>query len=360
MKKFLFPIIIFFTFLASANVQSRILFTLAIAEIIFAAMMILLSLYQKSKLSASPEKSSLHLQKNENYDCRIKIDNNSFLPVNRFRLLVSDGYDGSGEMKKTYLYGGSDTNGGYLRFSLENPLCGINRIKAEKLKCYDWLLLSSFTKELDRETVICVLPDPERHIRFIYPAKNEVSENVSVSGEMMRRSTGSDEFSDIRPYRQGDPLRFIYWKQSAKMGELWVREYDEDIHSFPVLEVRAADIEISDVTAADAFYRLLYAALSGLLFVADSFAFAICFPSGTRDIYLIKNREVLQGILVALYKNDLSLISDLYVSGQVNAAFTLTVSSDLELYLDGKLIKKYDADYLDTQIDEDTVDLQEV
>ena len=55
-RKIIFPIIIFFTLLAAANVRSLPLLVLAYAEIIFAGLMIALALFQKSRIKTEPAK----------------------------------------------------------------------------------------------------------------------------------------------------------------------------------------------------------------------------------------------------------------------------------------------------------------
>ena len=36
------------------------------------------------------------------------------------------------------------------------------------------------------------------------------------------------EFAEVREYQYGDDIRHIDWNQSAKYGDLWVKQYQEE------------------------------------------------------------------------------------------------------------------------------------
>ncbi len=64
---------------------------------------------------------------------------------------------------------------------------------------------------------------------LVYPELVDVrgllSGLCSVSGSGALPHPSGEDFTDIRPYQQGDPMRDIHWKSTAKAGELMVKEF---------------------------------------------------------------------------------------------------------------------------------------
>jgi uncharacterized protein (DUF58 family) len=67
-----------------------------------------------------------------------------------------------------------------------------------------------------------VLPAPAQLGRHSPPASGGVLVGLGSS----RRSGDSTEFSEIREYQAGDPLKRLAWKASARRGKLLVRKYE--------------------------------------------------------------------------------------------------------------------------------------
>ena len=67
-----------------------------------------------------------------------------------------------------------------------------------------------------------VLPAPAQLGRHAPPASGGVLVGLGSS----RRSGDSTEFSEIREYQAGDPLKRLAWKASARRGQLLVRKYE--------------------------------------------------------------------------------------------------------------------------------------
>ena len=83
------------------------------------------------------------------------------------------------------------------------------------------------------------------------------------SGNSLLPGEDHDEIRQIREYREGDPIRYIHWNQTARSGKLWIREYEESkegiilILDFPAGEQIPGD-------EADAFYTMVGAVITGL------------------------------------------------------------------------------------------------
>ena len=353
-RRIIFPIIIFLTLLAAANVRSVPLFVLAIAEIIFAGFMIALALFQRSRLTAEPVRSFVHLRKGDTYDCRIKVDNLSPFPVSRFRVDLTHGYLPDAKQQVS-LYGGTDKNEGFLRIDLDNKYCGLNRVELKNIKCYDFLLLSAFSKKADSSVQIAVLPDKALKMRILYDPQPAITNVSDQATEQTAVANGGTEPEDIRPYRQGDPVKHIYWKQSAKMNELWVREFREEAEPLPVVKAYCPSLSETGLEKYDTFVRILYALLSGVSDISERFIFRRSFPDGAYEDYLISDTEHIISVLVCLYREDFRALNELYVNEDITPAFELAADTHtLALSRDGQVIKTFEGDVSDAEIN-DTV-----
>ena len=355
-RKIIFPMVIFVTLLAAANVRSVPLLVLAIAEIIFAGMMIALSIFQRSRLKAEPVRRFLHLQKGQPCECRIKVDNHSPFPVSRFRLEAEHGYGfDPNNREEVTLYGGTDKDEGYLKIEPEADHCGLNRVRLKSIRCYDWFLLSSFPKKLKTDMQIAILPDAKLKMHIIRRLQSAVPDPADEDAAS-HEAKGGTEPEDIRPYREGDPLRHIYWKQSAKMNELWVKEYGENMLSYPVVEaddIRTVSLSLKE---ADCFYRIFYALLAGMLEAYGSFVFRHYLPSGEKDEYRINNIDDISALIIAFYRIDFTSLCELRVNEEFTPTFTLTLESyDLSISRDGTVLKKFGENVTDNEINETVI-----
>ena len=348
-RKIIFPIIIFFTLLAAANVRSLPLLVLAYAEIIFAGLMIALALFQRSRIKTEPARSFVSLKKDEPYDCSIRVENSSPFPVSRFRLDLTHGYDDTCE--PVALFGGTDKIEGYLTVPLENEHCGINKITLKKIKCYDAFLLSSFSKKLDKTMQIAVFPDEKLKIRIIPRYINITAPDSSDSNLTCSLQNGGTEPEDIRPYHEGDPVRNIYWKQSAKMNELWVKEFKEEVQTLPVVETPATGVAGLDHDHSDAFYRIFFALMSGVFDISGSFILRRTGVDGKHRNYRITDIKQLKLVLLCFYKNDFSPLNENFVEQDIIPAFVIGIEpAGLEIRKNKELVKTFSPSVTDDEI----------
>ena len=349
-RRIIFPIIIFLTLLAAANVRSVPLFVLAIAEIIFAGFMIALALFQRSRLTAEPVRSFVHLRKGDTYDCRIKVDNLSPFPVSRFRVDLTHGYVPDAKQQVS-LYGGTDKNEGFLRIDIDNKYCGLNRVELQKLKCYDYFLLSAFSKKIDSSVQIAAFPDKTLKLRILHDSQTTITTVSEQATEQTAVMTGGIEPEDIRPYRPGDPVKHIYWKQSAKMNELWVREFREEAEPLPVVKAYCPSLSETGLEKYDTFVRILYALLSGVSDISERFIFRRSFPDGAYDDYLISDTEHIISVLVCLYREDFRALNEFYLNEEITPAFELSADPrTLAVSRNGEVIKAFADDVTDVEI----------
>ena len=73
-----------------------------------------------------------------------------------------------------------------------------------------------------------------------FPILEPASAPRDVLHERARTGAG-EEYLGVRPYRPGDPRRFVHWRSSARLGSLVVREYEEHVQTMVCLVLAGAD-----------------------------------------------------------------------------------------------------------------------
>ncbi len=100
---------------------------------------------------------------------------------------------------------------------------GNYEISIKKVRIYDWLGLFYLTKKNDERAMVTVLPS-------FYPVNIRLTEAVrnfigdAESYDSLRSGDDTSETFKLRAFQDGDKLKNIHWKLSAKMEELIVRE----------------------------------------------------------------------------------------------------------------------------------------
>jgi uncharacterized protein (DUF58 family) len=80
--------------------------------------------------------------------------------------------------------------------------------------------------------------------RWVELSSFPILEPASVPRDVLheRARTGAgEEYLGVRPYRPGDPRRFVHWRSSARLGALVVREFEEHVQTRVVLVLAGVD-----------------------------------------------------------------------------------------------------------------------
>lgn len=115
------------------------------------------------------------------------------------------------------------------RWTLEADHCGALDCQAERLWVCDCLGLFALPVRPPRPGTVLASPLPEE------PEPIELPEGTGIPVPQPKGKTVFGENYELRPYREGDSLRMIHWKMTAKRDELVTREPPEDHRPLPVL-----------------------------------------------------------------------------------------------------------------------------
>ena len=109
--------------------------------------------------------------------------------------------------------------------------CGLVECRAEGLRVCGCLGLLALPLPPPPPAAVLVYPVPES------PGILELPEGLGTPQPLPRGKSPSGEDYELRPYREGDSLRTVHWKMSAKRDELVTRELLEDRRPLPVLTI---------------------------------------------------------------------------------------------------------------------------
>ncbi|MCB9851917.1 MAG: DUF58 domain-containing protein [Phycisphaerales bacterium] len=88
------------------------------------------------------------------------------------------------------------------------------------------LVTKSVRLVAEDELIVC----PAVGRMLIDPTSAARSTESSVTASTAGRSRGDEEYSGIREYRHGDSVRKIYWRRSARTGQLVIRETTQSVN----------------------------------------------------------------------------------------------------------------------------------
>lgn len=114
--------------------------------------------------------------------------------------------------------------------ALQTDHCGAQRISAPKVYLYDYSGLFCKKVKTVESCLVTVEPVPVE-------AEQLPASHVSSNTLQPKRGGGFSEEHDLRQYVQGDDLRMIHWKLTAKTGEPVVRQPLEQLCSDKLLTV---------------------------------------------------------------------------------------------------------------------------
>jgi uncharacterized protein (DUF58 family) len=99
---------------------------------------------------------------------------------------------------------------------------GIQSLDNIYIKVSDLFHIACFEKNMNTEVIIKVYPKIYRIVPFSLGGIDIYRENANLKS----RSEDQHTIRDVRKYREGDSLKKVHWKLSAKKDELYVKNLD--------------------------------------------------------------------------------------------------------------------------------------
>ena len=122
-------------------------------------------------------------------------------------------FKGFGKLEKEFIYKVRCAN------------IGTYTIKKSKVLSNHFLNINGFVDDLGSELKIRVMPYITIPRRLNLP---KIYSKIPLPSIDISKGVSSTDFKEIREYREGEPIRFINWKASAKTNKLLANEYEKE------------------------------------------------------------------------------------------------------------------------------------
>ena len=113
--------------------------------------------------------------------------------------------------------------------SFPTKYCGKTRLKLREIIWYDWLSLFGIRERKNLQTEDTVYIYPQKKYQKKAKKNSLTCEETEEETNEFRSSHGGTESSGVRDYRQGDFMRAVHWKLTAKKGSLQVKEFQNEV-----------------------------------------------------------------------------------------------------------------------------------
>lgn len=261
----IFHIVIYFIALAGIVVLNIVnnAYVVYVIDMIFAAVSvfsIVTSLIFRFKVNAEFVSENVIAEKGSKCNIRIRIINNSVLPLTNCRVkivLKSETSRNSVKRIKVMCRAGSSE---IFMVAFECSHCEL--VTADLMKIYpaDYLGIFPLIKYIRRSARIIVMPKlPDVSVTDVMFSQINDDENIVYS----KNKPGDDpsEIFDIKEYSPGDKIKNIHWKLSAKVNKTMVKENGLPlvVQDTVILDIfNDADIQLRE-ELYELFYGLIYA-----------------------------------------------------------------------------------------------------
>lgn len=262
MKKVYFLAVMTLTYYIAGTYQNPVLLTLVVLELLLFLALFFLPYYWKKVLQVGFLTEAAAASKGIKQTCRISVKNKGIFAAGRFQIRIRFGYR-YGKKRRIRMVGTAGGTGeSQLFFEMDTPYCGLLELELERVWFYDYLSLFSARKKQKDKMQLLVLPKEQASL---------IQENLEWNKrelflETWRKSGENEqmEVKQLREYQQGDDIRRIHWKQSARMQRLWVKELEQESDASADLFLELSGEEPT-AKGMNCFYQVIAAILLGLM-----------------------------------------------------------------------------------------------
>lgn len=307
MKKIILLLLAILTFYIAGMYQSLPLMLLFLAELLICLLLYCCVRYFRRRLVLRLDRTITAVTKAEPFALGLTAENHGRLPIHRFSARLSLQYLQLPQRERETLVGGiAARDRQTLTLRLKAARCGMVDIFLDRVRVYDYLTLFT-ARQKTEDTIKLALFPTEKLLRFEPHAAHWQKQSQFAETALSRPGDDHSEIRQLREYRPGDSGRYIHWNQSARTGELLIKEYETEAY-LPVHLLLAPDwTTLPDAEVLDAFYEILAAVVLGLLKQFSAVSVHWYDPQlGGYTRQEVRTSRQLREILLQLYQKDFS------------------------------------------------------
>lgn len=291
-------LLLLITLWAAVSGKSSFAYFLLVFEGLFAFCMLIGVHDTAKRIRVQAETRRTALTRGERERFFLHIENQSFFPVGDIRITLD--VSGAGRIIR---HTGTDRKSrDSWQILLEPVHCGFARICVAEMRVFDYLgLFSAKIRIPALARTIAVVPQIQE---INAEALTDFKGTKETEQEAVTAAVGMDsqEIFDTRVYHQGDMLKNIHWKLSAKEDELLVKEFSmPEGKMISVYLDTTGDGEEPDADRMDAFLDLAASVGNFLVEKQQDFEY-VWFEKGRKDVLRMQvtGRELLEQALEAI------------------------------------------------------------
>ncbi len=307
MIQLLFFLLLVLTFFLAGMFSYLPLLVLFAAMLLLAVFCFITSRYFRRHLSVKFVRHSQAVQENCESSCDLLFSYTGSLPAGEARVYVSAAY-GKGRKRRLTVVNKVMEKAGeeMVSFPVRAPYCGLVSVTFDRLIVCDYLTL--FRPQKRQRDAMELAVFPEEKALQLELSKAEQERAIRPETQLVeRKGDNSQEIRQLREYQEGDPVRNIHWNLSARMDDLWVKEFQRESDSQAYVLLDGRGFSARRRAEAGCFYELISALILGLL--AHVSAVTLGFKEPGKEALELKeigDADQCREALLVLYRNGLA------------------------------------------------------
>lgn len=201
-------------------------------EIILPVIMLAMITVQRMFVEVVLEIPSVSIGKNDDITVELKVKQNNILIQKLFPVhgIIIKGKctDSSNSVKPVRKYFDlhyDENQRQRIVFAGMTQHYGVVSFSIDKVQIYDYMKMFAFKVPMQYRNEVYIMPQSNSSAVDVSSLKTDSNTGI---GDMIASSLDNsrENVIELREYREGDHIKSIHWKVSARMDELMVREYD--------------------------------------------------------------------------------------------------------------------------------------
>ncbi len=191
----------------------------------------LFCLIEKTKLKIRLRDNQFSVEREQDIPIQVQVENKSRIIDQRVRLYFKLENKAAGNKKRFYRdYVIPKKSKQMISIPVSAKNCGAMVVTLSKARIYDLCYLMCIHKRMKQQMKVTVLP--KAHLLALEVSK-KTRDFIADAEEHSDRESGDDvsEIFQVREYTEQDSVRDIHWKLSAKMDDLFVKDYGKTLGS---------------------------------------------------------------------------------------------------------------------------------